>query len=72
MFLRPDMPAVVESAALHRPGFTGVVVWGLHRDTAELRKIGLPLYSYGAAPPPPATAGPTAPSCSAPPNSARR
>ncbi|MFI1016523.1 RraA family protein [Streptomyces sp. NPDC020965] len=29
-------------------GLAGVVIWGLHRDTAELRAIGLPLFSLGA------------------------
>lgn len=29
-------------------GFAGVVVWGRHRDTAQLREIGLPLHSTGA------------------------
>lgn len=33
-----------------RAGFTGVVVWGQHRDTAQLREIGLPLHSLGANP----------------------
>jgi regulator of RNase E activity RraA len=31
-------------------GLAGVVVWGLHRDTADLRRIGLPLVSLGALP----------------------
>ena len=31
-------------------GLVGVVVWGLHRDTADLRRIGLPLLSLGALP----------------------
>lgn len=31
-------------------GLAGVVVWGLHRDTAEIREIGLPVFSLGAIP----------------------
>lgn len=31
-------------------GLTGLVVWGLHRDTADIRAIGLPVFSLGATP----------------------
>jgi regulator of RNase E activity RraA len=31
-------------------GLAGLVVWGLHRDTADIRAIGLPVYSLGAIP----------------------
>lgn len=38
---------VLEAASA---GLAGVVIWGLHRDTAQLREIGLPVWSLGAFP----------------------
>ena len=38
---------LLEAAAA---GVAGFVIWGLHRDSKELREIGLPVFSMGALP----------------------
>ncbi len=31
-------------------GLGGIIIWGTHRDSAELLEIGLPIFSYGSCP----------------------
>jgi regulator of RNase E activity RraA len=42
-------------------GVAGVVVWGLHRDTADLLRIGMPVFSLGSLPTGPLRLDPRAP-----------
>lgn len=41
-----DLVAIEAEAA----GLAGIVVWGLHRDTAEMVELGLPVFSLGSTP----------------------
>src|ERR1022692_1913486 len=41
-----DLIALEAQAA----GLAGIVIWGLHRDTADIQTIGLPVFSLGAIP----------------------
>jgi 4-hydroxy-4-methyl-2-oxoglutarate aldolase len=49
-----DLTALEAAAA----GLSAMLVWGLHRDTPELREIGLPVFSYGRCAPGPARLDP--------------
>lgn len=44
-----DLTALEAQAA----GLAAIVVWGAHRDGADLRRIGLPVFSLGSMPPGP-------------------
>src|SRR5262249_23234911 len=48
----PDEACVGDLVALeaHAAGMEGMGIWGLHRDTADIRAIGLPGFSLGAIP----------------------
>ena len=35
---------------VHKAGLSGIVIWGLHRDTDEVADIGMPLFSLGVTP----------------------
>ncbi|MGW6689954.1 RraA family protein [Streptomyces sp. NPDC054961] len=49
---RQDEACVGDLIALESEsaGLGGIVIWGLHRDSRELRGIGLPVFSQGALP----------------------
>jgi regulator of RNase E activity RraA len=49
---REDESCVGDLIALEAQGagFEGIVIWGLHRDTADIRAIGLPVFSLGSIP----------------------
>jgi regulator of RNase E activity RraA len=49
---RTDEACVGDLVALEAKtaGIAGIVIWGLHRDTADIAAIGLPVFSLGSLP----------------------
>lgn len=49
---RLDEACIGDLAALDAAagGVTGIVIWGLHRDSADIAQLGMPLFSLGALP----------------------
>lgn len=60
---RIDEACVGDLVALEarEAGLAGILIWGLHRDTADIRAIGLPVFSLGSTPPGPLRADERAP-----------